>query len=44
MSLRATAKQPRRLDNERDEVASSYLLAMTNWIYGTNKTDISNTR
>jgi len=29
MSLRAIARQPRRLHIERDEVASSFLLAMT---------------
>jgi len=29
MSLQAVAWQPRRLHNERDEVASSFLLAMT---------------
>jgi hypothetical protein len=32
MSLRAIAWQPRRLLIERDEVASSFLLAMT-WFY-----------
>nr|MBB6136683.1 hypothetical protein [Mucilaginibacter sp. X5P1] len=32
MSLRAIARQPRRMHIERDEVASSFLLAMTrNW-------------
>ena len=35
MSLRAIAWQPRRLHTERDEVASSFLLAMTSvlWYY-----------
>ncbi len=37
MSLRAIARQPRRSHIERDEVASSFLLAMT-WFLLTSKT------